>query len=256
MIDYLSHVEEDKKPKMRILLDKVFAVEKRKAIDSTDFYDPYEQEIAESILNRFTDISYLKSNGLGFGERMSYILLPYDREVDLEDFFVVLKIESKTGKLKHPDYMGAILNQGIVREKIGDIIVNESDAYVILKKGVSDFLEYNLEKVRRERVSVSRVSFDEVPKPEKDYIEKVITVSSMRIDIILSHALGLSRSKSESLVKSNSVKVNFKEYTDKGKDVEVGSMISCRGYGRLEVAEELGKSAKGKHRLLIKKLVD
>ncbi|NLM06241.1 MAG: hypothetical protein GX219_04900 [Tissierellia bacterium] len=256
MIDYLTHVEEDKKPKMRILLDKVFSVEKRRVTESTDFYDPYEQEIAESILNRFTDISYLKSNGLTFGERMSYIILPYEREVDLEDFFVVLKIESKTGNLKHPDYMGAILNQGIVREKIGDIIVNKSDAYVVLKKGVSDFLECNLEKVRREKVSVSRVDFDEVPKPEKSYTEKIITVSSMRVDIILSHALGLSRSKSENLVKSNSVKVNFKECIDKGKDVEVGSMISCRGFGRFEVAEEVGKSAKGKHRLLIKKLVD
>ena len=68
MIDsetFLKHITDgDYKRKMRILLDKVFSADRDFSVKATDFYDPYEQQLAESILRRFDLLCYSFTKGL------------------------------------------------------------------------------------------------------------------------------------------------------------------------------------------------
>ena len=60
----------------------------------------------------------------------------------------VLEIRKKyKTPLGHRNYLGTILSLGIDRNKIGDILVEDSGAYVFVSSDISDFLAENITKI-------------------------------------------------------------------------------------------------------------
>lgn len=143
---------------------------------------------------------------------------------------------------------------GLERKKIGDIIIDENTAYVVLKKTITNFIIQNLEKVGRNRVKLE-VFVEEIPIKEDSTMDKKVTVSSMRIDVLLSSVLHISRGKANTLLQKEYVKVNHELIKSKNKILSKGDMISVRKHGRFYITEVLGKSRKDKFILLIKKIV-
>ena len=90
-------------------------------------------------------------------------------------------------KLDHRDYLGALMNLGIERELIGDIIIKETDAYVFCISHISDYICDHLDTVRHTHMRCS-VCTHEVPalKPELEDIR--IIAASPRIDAPLPSA--------------------------------------------------------------------
>ena len=96
---------------MKQVLDKIEIVLKNHIVEYTDFFDPYEISLAVSILNRFQEISYIISGGYESSERSILIIFPeymYQGDIDLNLKF--LEINGNVSNLRHPDFLGAILN--------------------------------------------------------------------------------------------------------------------------------------------------
>ncbi len=151
--------------------------------------------------------------------------------------------------LTHRDFLGSLIGLGIKRETLGDIIIKDNVGYLFCLDSISKFIIDNLTKVKHTSVSCSICN--ELPQkilPEPK--EKVIIVSSLRLDAAISSVYDLSRSKSAALVDGEKVFINGKLTNSISKNIEIGETISVRGYGRFRYIDILGGTKKGRTRIL------
>ena len=173
--------------------------------------------------------------GYDNSERKVIFIYPYYMEYeDIECPLEIVQVEGnfKFKEISHKDYLGAILNLGIVREKIGDIIIHENFCQVVVTSGICDFLTINLNKVSRNKVIVKKISRDDIIPNSQNYKDISFTVSSQRLDCIISGLYNISRQDSLKYINGERVHVNYEKITSPSKEVEDNSLISVRGKGR------------------------
>ncbi len=253
---YTAHItDNDKIIQMRQLLDKVENVIKHHTTQSTDFYDPYEIYLAKSILNRF-DIGYQVQGGMEFVERKLIQIFPsYYDMTSLVYPVKCLKITGDILKLSHKDFLGGLLNLGIKRSKLGDILLYDDYCALIVKNEISDFILLNLEKIGNKNISIEDMDFETLIQPEIKYIEKKDFLASTRLDIVLSAAYNISRVESSNIIKSGKVKVNWESIIKPSTELDEGDTISTRGYGRAILHSIGGLSKKGNLKATIRILI-
>ena len=254
---YTSHIKDnDKLIDMRRVLDKIEIVINNHSLETTDFLDPYERLLAKSILNRFDEISYEENGGVNKAERKTINIYPsYYTDIEIPKNLRIIRISGNIEDLSHRDFLGAILNLGIKRAKIGDILVCKSHADVIVKNDVADFIFFNLERISNKKVSVSEIGFDLVADEEILYKEIEKTLSSLRLDVYISSSYNLSRQESLDIIKSGKVKVNWMPMDKPFKELVEGDVIAIRGYGRSNLYAVHGLSKKGKIKATIRILI-
>ena len=146
-----------------------------------------------------------------------------------------LKVEPKARKfsedLGHRDYLGAVLNLGIERSVIGDILIQEHTAWIFCHNKIADFLVDNLDRIRHTAVKVSVVDNPE-HYPEPQFALVTGTCSSVRLDALIALAFQASRSSMVFFIENGQVFVNGKLITSNGYEPKEGDIISVRGKGR------------------------
>ncbi len=85
-----------------------------------------------------------------------------------------------------------------------------------------------------------------------EFEEINLTVSSLRLDVIVSALCNLSRDNSQKMIKSELVSINHKINTNVSKQIIVGDVITIRKFGKFVFADENGFSKKGKHKITVK----
>lgn len=149
--------------------------------------------------------------------------------------------------------MGAILNSGVSRSKIGDIIVLDTrGAQVIVREDIANFLQGAVTSVRNVTVRVERCQLEEIEIPPKRVKQLQTVESSMRLDAVVSAGFNISRTKLANMSRSGLVFVNYKEAKAPHKNVKSGDVVSIRGVGKLEVGET-STTAKGRYRIEMKR---
>ena len=174
---------------------------------------------------------------------------PEDLSYD-EDFPIrVLLIEPKQAKfaetLTHRDFLGAILNLGIERDMVGDILVQNNSAYCFVLEKVADVFCRDLDWVKHSAVSCKLV--EDVPEnylPKRK--EENITVTSPRLDAILAKVYHLSRTDAKALFDMEKVTLNGQICHNPETILKENSIVSVRGYGKLEYHGEERTTKKGK----------
>ncbi|WP_093752801.1 YlmH family RNA-binding protein [Tepidimicrobium xylanilyticum] len=252
----LNHItDEDQILNMRKLLDKLEIVLNKHTIETTNFMDPYQRRLARSILNRFLDISYRELGGINKAERKVIQVYPeYLAHEDIELPIGFLEIEGGIRTLSHRDFLGGILNLGINREKIGDILIHEDNVQLVVKREVLSYILMNLTQIGRQRVEVKEISIDELKPGIIEYEKIFTTVPSLRIDVLISSVWNLPRKESQGLVKSKGVKVNWEPVERVSKEIIEGDIVSVKGYGRFMLNSTLGMSKKGRVRIELRLL--
>ncbi len=165
------------------------------------------------------------------------------------DIILIEPLSAKfSDDLTHRDFLGSLMGLGIKRETLGDIITDGNKAYLFCLEQISEFIIDNLTSVRRTSVCCSRcdeLPAGAMPKPT----EKVITVSSFRLDGAVASVYGLSRSKSSALIDGSKVFVDGKLCENTSYNIKIGETVSVRGFGRFRYAEILGTTKKNKTRI-------
>ncbi len=88
---------------------------------------------------------------------------------------------------------------------------------------------------------------DDVSDITKPVLEdKLIQVSSVRIDAVVSRVYNLSRQEALDLFPGGLVFLNGRECTENARQLKADDIISVRGKGKFEFAQETGLSKKGK----------
>ncbi len=182
----------------------------------------------------------------GSEEEMGY---PWESDV------VLLKIEPKMQKfadnLTHRDFLGAILNLGIKRELLGDLLIFENVGYQFVLKQMADNLIENLTRVRHTSVQVTYC--EALPKGSGVNLEeRFVVAASSRVDAVIGAVWNLSRSEAKKIVEDERVSIRGKMITDPAKELPPGSRISVRGYGRFYFDGEEKKTRSGRGRMKVR----
>lgn len=245
-----SHIKDiDLKNKMFRIIDKANGCLKNYDVRYSDFLNPFEIENAKAILNSNDSLKYTVDGGYDESERKIVFIYPFYMEYeDINETLRFIQIEGnfKFKSISHKDYLGSLLSLGIKREKIGDIIIHENFCQVIVTFDICDFILMNLEKVARNNVKLKEISRSEILYNPPNYKEVNFTVSSSRIDCIISGMYNISRQESAKLINNEKVQVNYEKITSCSKEIKSESLISVRGKGRAKITNIGDLTKKGK----------
>lgn len=219
----------------------------------TGFLDPGQVGLLEQVAAG-TGVSPVFSwGGYPRAERCRVLVAPGGRKPDPE-MFDIAALEALPRRTetppRHRDYLGALLNLGLKREKIGDVVLGARRTCFLVSGDVAAYVTQNLSRVGRWTVSLKPVRPEAIPvTPEPERF--TVSVASLRLDSVLSAGFHLSRGLSAQLIRQGRVRVNWREQSDPSCAIRVGDVISCRGQGRMVIADEQGVSRKGRVRLVI-----
>lgn len=232
----------------------------------SDFLDGGQRLIAES-LSLPPQVRMMFIGGYQDAERVVAAFYPaffmYDiqngiPDKDMEHPVIALEIHIKGAKFVHKqpghrDYLGALMGLGIKRETMGDILVHEEGAVLITLENVAPYIIENLTSVGSADVSVQEIPLENVGQYIPDGQEKVIDVSSSRLDAVISKTFNCGRSEALQWVRGGRVHLNWKEMLQNDRTIKAGDLISVRGKGRIRVLEEVGTTRSGRIKLRIEK---
>ncbi len=155
--------------------------------------------------------------------------------------------------LTHRDVLGAVMGLGFGREKIGDLFLSENEIYIFANKTISEYLRENLRLIRK--TVVYGENTHEYNVPHRKTVSMSATVSSNRLDTVISAMTGEGRNKSQELIKSGLVFVDGFQTTYVTKEVLPGKTVSIRGFGKFIFNNETGETRKGRVRISFEKYV-
>lgn len=251
---HLSHINDPEKITfLRRMMDLIEISIRSGTVQFSDFLDPYERHLVQSIVSSIDDIDCIEvakeiemeRKILSFGYNLE------ERKVCSE--IVFLEIQSKFENLEHRKVLGSIIGLGIDRSKIGDISILNKKAQIVVKKEIADFLLNFLKKIGRNGVQVEKIALEDYTPKVENWDYSSITISSMRLDTLISEILRISRTKSKKIIEKEYVKVDFKTIKIAHFEVQ-DSLLSIRGYGRFKICNDISTTKKGRYRVTYGKL--
>jgi len=232
-------------------------VEDRYTPKLTDFLDPRERFIVKSVLGS----NDIRMESLGLfpdAERQRVLLYPSYYEPTAEDFNITvfeLKYPVKFVTLRHPDILGSLMSVGLDRSKFGDIRIDGERIQFAVADEVSLYLKTNFISAAKVKVQLLEVEdVDEMITAKEEWQEESHTVSSMRLDTVMSSVYNISRQKAAALIHGGKVKVNWRVQEQPSFELHESDMVSSRGFGRIKVLMVEGRTKKDKIRLQIGRL--
>ena len=207
----------------------------RDIVTFTDFLNLNEQNMLASQKISQMGVEVKLFGGYAHAERQMAAFCPGNLGFSWDYPVDCLKIEPKALRfseaLGHRDYLGAILNLGVDRSVVGDILIKDKEAWVFCLQKMSDFFIENLIRVKHTTVLVTRVDHaEEIPQPEFESING--TCASVRLDALIALAFQTSRSSMVSFIEEGLVFINGKQITSNGYEPKEGDIVSVRGKGR------------------------
>lgn len=241
----LQHIHEPEKITMlRHILDLPEIASRNYTTAASDFLDPYERRLVESIVHHFPDLIYRWLPEEAW-ERKCVVFSPYPFD-EVEEILSAFRITSSS-PLEHRAVLGSILGLGVERRKIGDVVIG-SDSYVIVKREIADFIETALKKVGNSYVTLTPISIESVPLAEEPWKEASAVVSSMRLDAVVRAVTHGRRDDVKAQLSKGLIKVNFKVIERAHEIVAADDLISVRGFGRIKILGDIAETKKGKIR--------
>jgi len=178
----------------------------------------------------------------------------YEEEFPL----AVLKIapvgEKFCSTVTHRDFLGAILNLGIERDRVGDIFTDGKVGYVCLHESVVELILAELCSVGRNKVRCEIKGT--VPEEFRPKTEKLrVSVASLRIDAVICRAFNLPREDGAKLCKEGRVFVDGRLVESASYVPKEGETVAVKGYGKLRFCGINGTSSRGRTFLDVEKYI-
>ena len=162
---------------------------------------------------------------------------------------------SPEASLSHRDILGSLMGLGITREKLGDILVEEGCAQLLLLRETVPILLSQWESAGRWKLKLEEIPLSElrVKPPQIKTIRD--TVATLRLDAVCASGFSTSRAKAGELISAGRVSLNHRECAKADRAVAQGDVIACRGLGKCVVKEVLGQSKKGRTMIVIERYI-
>ncbi|RLQ95932.1 RNA-binding protein [Falsibacillus albus] len=246
------------RPEEREFVDQVMEwrqfVEDSYSPKLTDFLDPRQQKITESLLGKNQEIFVRFNGGSAYSERKRAIIYPSYYEPQEADFSLGLAeivYPKKFVRLDHRQILGSIMSLGVRRDKFGDILVTPENIQLVFAKEIADYLQMQFTHVGKTKIEIKNIEWADLSTSTEEWKESQTTVSSLRLDAVLSSVTNSSRQKVQALIKAGQVKVNWRVVEQGAFQCEAGDIISARGFGRSKIMSIEGMTKKEKWRIVV-----
>lgn len=221
----------------------------------TDFLNPRERQIVETLTNR-SSLFVQADGGFEGAERARMIIYPAYVEPVKKDFQLTVReiqYASKFATITHPDVLGAMMSLGLDRAKFGDIVVQGDRIQIAYANEIDSYMQVNFIEVGSTSIRLKEP--DEPLSAKVTLHEEVVIVSSLRLDVIVTALARLGRQKAQQLIERERVKLNFQTVTDQAALVQIGDLLSIRALGRFHILEIEGRTKKEKWIVRVGKVI-
>lgn len=245
----MNREEELFQKRLRELADKA---DRRNIVTCTDFLNLNELNIYHQTAGELSFVKSVPYGGYENAERQIIAFLPdalsYREEAPaypISCVHVRPLHEKYADKLTHRDFLGAILNLGIERSTVGDILTDGSAGWIFCLDRMADFLCSELSRVKNTAVAARIVAPENIDYQPK-YERICGSVASVRLDSLLSLAFRTSRSSMTDMIEGGKVFVNARLITSNGYKLKENDLISARGLGRFRYLGVASETRKGR----------
>lgn len=225
------------------VLDWMKQCERRYRCIVTPFLTPQEQHTAKAIIGK--QLYVREEGGYPDAERKRLIIAPFET-ADGNASIVCLRSVYRIRKrvLSHRDVLGALMNQGIRRDQIGDLLVQDETIYVFVRSELSELIIRECTMIAAYSISFS--VYEGEIHFEQRLIAHTASISSMRLDAVVAACIHASRSRAQTLIKGKCVKVDQIPLEDCRYLCNNNCTVSIRGFGRYRITASGHTSRKGK----------
>ena len=231
---------------------------RRDIVVFSDFLNLNELNILHTTPKDMFSSRYETFGGYDLSERQMVAFLPDALYYDYEYPMQIIEIKPLNAKfsedLSHRDYLGSLMNLGIERSKMGDILLMDDRAILFVREEISSYIAENLTKIRHTMIQTTIMDTTDISYEPKFELIKG-NVASVRLDTVLTTAYPMSRSKMTAYIEAGKVFVNGKLMTSNGYHLKEHDIISIRGLGRIQYEEVLGSTKKGRYMISVKKFI-
>ena len=163
-------------------------------------------------------------------------------------------IEKFSDELTHRDFLGAVMNLGIDRSVVGDILVKDNKrCYIFCQDTIAAFIMDGITRIKHTSVKCSTVEPDEVGELAPELEDADCIVASNRFDAIIAALAKCSRSEALALFKAGKVTLNGRICEKHNMSLAGGDIFSVRGSGKFKYEGEGSVTRKGRVYMHIKR---
>ncbi len=130
-------------------------------------------------------------------------------------------------------------------------MINNSSAFLIVDRGIADFICQQLTRVKHSTVLIEMIPYEAFvfQSPELSVVQ--LSLASLRLNATIAAAFKLSRSEVDAYIEAGNAKINHMDANKCSTAIKAGDLISVRGLGRFRL-DDIGEiSRKGRHHVKI-----
>jgi len=216
--------------------------------------------IEQTILGEIeSELRYAGMTVFGGHEHAERVMVRFGKpeELGYEEPFPIVLIHMKpllqkfSDDFSHRDFLGALMNLGISRDLLGDILVGDRQGFLFCQSSIAEFICNELTQVKHTHISCSIAEklseYEEKPPVEEEHL-----VASERLDGLVAEIYHLSRSQSLTLFREKRVFVNGRLMENNSRSCKPGEVVNVRGFGKF-IYDGIGYTTKkGKQRVRIR----
>lgn len=234
--------------------DAVCLCELRNYPHFVGFLDERQAAMAEKIAKGLRFERYMLWGGYDDAQRVIFGAFPERQQPDCDSFPVLPLYTAfrKEDTLSHRDFLGSLMSQGIGRETVGDILVEEGRCVIFVRQEVSQYITGQMQKVGGAGIRFIKGDTSDLPKG-RGFEELHSTISSARLDCVVASFTHSSREKADCLIKSGNVSMNYEIVLSGSTKVLPNHILSIKGYGKYCVDQIGPPTKKGRLKLLARR---
>ncbi len=245
-------------PADRLLLaklwDKLHAGIRKSIVAHTPFLTPRELRMAGFLFG--SEPGLFTFGGYDDAERKMIIYLPdyLDEDYLTGEASPVVCLRAafyKDDCPTHRDFLGALMGCGIAREAVGDILVGQASCDFFVTEEIAPYLLESFESAGRVSLKLSKIPLADAAFPEQKFSEIKDTVSSLRLDSILSSGFRISRGLAADYIAAGKAAIDGLSCEKPDKTVSEGARLSLRGLGKIKLSQIGGITKKGRISVVI-----
>lgn len=214
------------------------------------FVDKKQKEVIINYLNHyeFVEVNF-QSNIINSEYEYAYLYSSKDHK-KINSFISLVQVEYKNKfiSLNHQDILGALMNLKIERHYLGDIVCVDNNLFFEISNHLLEYVISNIEYINKTKVVLKVIDENIIKKQE--YQTYQTTIQSLRLDIIVSAIINLSRQKTKEYILQDNVKVNQIIESNISCLIENNDILSLKGYGRFLIECDVNKTNKKNKYLL------
>lgn len=172
----------------------------------------------------------------------------YEEPWPLKAVCVTPLMQKFADDLTHRDFLGAVLNLGIERQTVGDILIKPGVAVLFCVDAVAETVVKELTRVKHTSVATRILELDELDGAgfgvEFETLRE--TVASLRADAVIAKMCGMSRTVAAEHFMAGYVTINGRLPLKYDMELKPGDVFTVRGHGKYIFDGVSGESRKGR----------